>query len=99
VKKLNNLAKEINGMLLDDDTIKEYLKLKKEIKEDKNLSDLYNKLDKLRKEICKNKEQDSQEYYELLDIYNSDKRIIRYKSLKREVHEYLIEVSDILSLK
>lgn len=99
MKKLNNLAKEINELLLEDKSIKDYLKLKQEISEDENLSELYNKLDILRKEICKNKDKDSTEYYELLEAYNSDKRIRDYKSLKREVQEYLMEISDILSLK
>mgnify|MGYP003304653911 CR=1 FL=1 len=99
MRKLNNLSKEINQMLLEDTVIKEYLQLKKEIHDDKKLSDLYNKLDNLRKEICKDKEKDSQEYYELLEMYNNDKRIQKYKSLKREVQEYLMEISDILSLK
>ena len=96
---MNNLAKEINELLLEDKSIKDYLKLKQEISEDENLSELYNKLDILRKEICKNKDKDSTEYYELLEAYNSDKRIRDYKSLKREVQEYLMEISDILSLK
>ena len=40
MKKLNNLAKEINELLLENSTIKEYLMLKKEIEEDNVLQEL-----------------------------------------------------------
>lgn len=99
MKKLNNLAKEINEMLLEDVTIKRYLKLKREIENDPQLSSIYQRLDSLRKEICKNKEMDSSEYYELLNIYKSDIRVKEYESLKNEVSEFLLTISEILQLK
>ena len=99
MKKLNKLAKEINELLLENVTIKEYLLLKKEIEEDEHLVDLYSKLDAYRKDICKNKEKDSDEYYKLLALYNSDPRVAKYKMLKKEIQEYFVEISDILTLK
>ena len=69
IGSLKGFAKEINELLLKDKTIVEYLELKKEIENDENLVSLRNKLDVLRKEICKNKEKDDQEYYELLNDY------------------------------
>ena len=96
---MNNLAKEINALLLEDQTIKEYINLKKEIDNDKKLSSLYQELDKKRKNLCKKKDTDSKAYYELLELYNSDKRVKKLKSLQKEIQDYLMDVSDILSLK
>ena len=96
---MNNLAKEINSLLLEDENIIEYLNLKKQVEEDKELSDLYKKIDSKRKEICKNKDMDSNEYYKMLDLYNKDNRVMKLNRLKREIQEYLSDISDILSLK
>ena len=96
---MNNLAREINDLLLNNETIKEYLNLKKEIEEDSQLSELKNTLDTLRKDICKNKDKDSENYFLLLDKYNNDFRIKKLHSLKKEINEYFVEISDILSLK
>lgn len=96
---MNNLTKQINELLLNDDIIKEYLSLKKEIEEDSKLVEMYNKLDKMRKVICKNKDIDSSDYYSLLEIYNNDKRIKRFNWLKKQVYDVLADISDILSLK
>lgn len=99
MKRLNDLAKEINRLLLSDESIKEYLILKEEIINDSKLSDIYNRLDSLRKDVCKNKEKDSSEYYNLLEQYENDCRVKRYKVLKKEVEELFFDISDILSLK
>ena len=96
---MNDLAKEINRLLLSDESIKEYLILKEEIINDSKLSDIYNRLDSLRKDVCKNKEKDSSEYYNLLEQYENDCRVKRYKVLKKEVEELFFDISDILSLK
>ena len=96
---MNNLAKEINELLLNDETVKEYLELKKEIEKDEELNKLYQKMDSLRKIVCKNKDMDSSEYYELLDKYNSDSRVKRFNVLKKEIYDYFSEISDILTLK
>lgn len=96
---MNNLAKEINTLLLENETIKEYLNLKKEINEDEDLNNLKEKLDDIRKESCKNKKDFSEEYYKLLDIYTNDSRIKRFQKLQKDINEYFSEISDILSLK
>lgn len=95
---MNNLAKEINQLLLDNPTIKEYLMLKKEIEEDRSLQSLKNQLDVLRKEVCKDKEKDSKDYFLLLDNYKKNAKVKRFESLKKEIHAYFVEISDILSL-
>lgn len=99
MKKLNKVAKEINSLLLENETIKEYLELKGEIENDLNLTSKMNRLNEYRKIICKDKEADSSEYFALLDSYNNDPRVKRYLSLKKEINEYFVEISDILSLK
>ena len=99
MKKLNRTAKELNNLLLGEDSIKKYLKLKKEISDDKGLQELRKKLDSMRKEICKNKEKDSTEYYELLSVYKSDQRIKEYEILNKEIKEVFNDISDILTLK
>ena len=99
MKKLIKVAKEINELLLKDPLINEYLKLKEEIEEDTQLMELKGRLDLLRKEICKDKEKDSDEYYNLLDVYKQDKRIRRYEVLQKEINGFFSDISDILSLK
>ena len=98
MKKLNNLAKEINELLLENPTIKEYLLLKKEIEEDNALQELKKQLDVLRKEICKAKDRDSEQYFLLLDKYKKNLKIKRFETLKKEIQAYFVEISDILSL-
>lgn len=96
---MNNLAKEINNLLLNNETVKEYLSLKEQINNDENLVSLRERLDSIRKHVCKNKDEDSSEYYELLDSYNNNLKIMRFAKLKKELQEYLVEICDILSLK
>ena len=96
---MRNLAKEINELLLANPVVCEYLSLKKQIEEDEELVKLYQSIDQLRKEVCRNKEKDSDEYYLLLEKYNNDLRIKRFKFLKKDVEELLSQISDILSLK
>lgn len=96
---MNKLAREINQLLLDNETIKEYLSLKNEIDNDQVLKETKEKLNRMRKEVCKNKDMDSSQYFSLLDVYNKDDRIIRYEQLKKEINEYFLEISDILYLK
>lgn len=96
---MNNLAKEINSLLLENESVKEFLELKKEIDMDEKINELKKELDVLRKKICKNKQDDSSEYYSLLDIYNSNLKIRRYNQLKKDIQDYLVEICDILSLK
>ena len=96
---MNNLAKEINELLLENLTIKEYLLLKEEIENDVELVRLKEKLDELRKDICKDKDKDSSEYFDLLSVYKNNSKIKKYETLKKEIQDYFVEISDILSLK
>ena len=99
MKKLNNLAENINELILENESVKEYLFLKKEIESDIELTKLKEKLDFMRKEICKDKSRDSDEYFALLEVYKNNEKIKKYEQLYLEIKELMIKISDILSLK
>lgn len=99
MKKLNKLARNINELILENESVKEYLFLKKEIENDKHLQEVKEKLDILRKEICKDKSKDSEEYFNLLQGYKEDEKIQRCEQLYLEIKDLMMNISDILSLK
>ena len=99
MKKLNKLARNINELILENESVKEYLFLKKEIENDKHLQEVKEKLDLLRKEICKDKSKDSEEYFNLLQGYKEDEKIKRCEQLYLEIKDLMMNISDILSLK
>ena len=99
MKKLNKLARNINELILENESVKEYLFLKKEIENDKHLQEVKEKLDVLRKEICKDKSKDSEEYFNLLQGYKEDEKIKRCEQLYLEIKDLMMNISDILSLK
>ena len=96
---MEKLAKSINDSILENETVKEYLKLKEDIKNDNNLQELKGKLDSLRKEICKDKSKDSEEYFKLLEMYKNNEKVKKYETLYVEIKSLMVNVSDILSLK
>lgn len=90
------LANKINTLLLDNDKVKEYVYLKEELNNDDKIKDIRNKLDIIRKKECKENGL-SDEYYSLLNVYESDLRVKRMKLLYKEINEVLIQISEILS--
>lgn len=96
---MNKLARNINELILENESVKEYLFLKKEIENDKHLQEVKEKLDILRKEICKDKSKDSEEYFNLLQGYKEDEKIQRCEQLYLEIKDLMMNISDILSLK
>ena len=96
---MNKLARNINELILENESVKEYLFLKKEIENDKHLQEVKEKLDLLRKEICKDKSKDSEEYFNLLQGYKEDEKIKRCEQLYLEIKDLMMNISDILSLK
>ena len=96
---MNELAKEINNLLLNSPEIKEFLSLKEQINNDKKLLRTRKKLDEMRKVICKDKNKDSSKYYDLLESYKTDKRIKKYEELHKKIMSLFVEISDILALK
>jgi hypothetical protein len=98
VKKLEKIAKEINNSIHSNALVKEYLALKKEIENDNKLIKIYETLDLLRKKICKDKSENSDEYYKLLETYKENPKIARLEYLSSEIKGMMVEISDILSL-
>lgn len=98
MKKLEETAKKINELISSNEVVKEYLELKKDIENDEKLMRINEKLDALRKEICKDKSKDSSEYFNLLAEYKNNCKIVRYEALKEKIGELSVKISDILSL-
>ena len=98
MKQLENSAKKINEEILNHPLVKEYLKLKIAIEKDVALQRKKQKLDAMRKELCKEKEGDSDQYYSLLEEYKKDWKISRFEYLNNEIKGLMVEISDILSL-
>ena len=95
---MENSAKKINEEILNHPLVKEYLKLKIAIEKDVTLQRKKQKLDAMRKELCKEKEGDSDQYYSLLEEYKKDWKISRFEYLNNEIKGLMVEISDILSL-
>ncbi|MBR3891315.1 MAG: YlbF family regulator [Bacilli bacterium] len=95
---MENSAKKINEEILNHPLVKEYLKLKIAIEKDVALQRKKQKLDAMRKELCKEKEGDSDQYYSLLEEYKKDWKISRFEYLNNEIKGLMVEISDILSL-
>ena len=98
MKKLENSAKKINKEILNHPLVKEYLELKKAIEKDSELQRKRQELDTIRKELCKEKNGDSEQYYLLLDEYKKNSKIRRFEYLNNEIKGLIVEISDILSL-
>ena len=95
---MENSAKKINDEILTNTIVIEYLELKKAIEKDRELVKKRSQLDEMRKEICKDKNKDSEEYYKLLDEYKNNPKIKRFEHLSGEIKGLIVEISDILSL-
>ena len=95
---MEKIAKEINNSIHSNSLVKEYLALKKEIENDNKLIEIYETLDLLRKKICKDKSENSDEYYKLLETYKENPKIARLEYLSSEIKGMMVEISDILSL-
>ena len=98
MKKLEKIAKKINSSIHSNSLVKEYLALKKEIESDEELIKVHEVLDSLRKKICKDKSESSDEYYKLFETYKENPKIARLEHLSNEIKGMMVEISDILSL-
>ena len=95
---MHKLAKSINEEILSNPLVKEYLELKKNIENDEFLQNKRDYLDDLRKQICKDKNRDSEEYYSILEEYKNNPKIRRFEYLESEIRGLIVDISDILSL-
>lgn len=93
-EKINKLSIEVNKLLLEEETIKRYLKLKKNIFDDELLLKEFNKMN-----FYKNCNVDSLDNFEAQKIYkkiNANPMIHNYTNLNEEVNLLLLEVKKIL---
>lgn len=95
---MHKLAKSINEEILSNPLVREYLELKKDIENDEFLQSKRDYLDVLRKQICKDKNRDSEEYYSILEEYKNNPKVKRFEYLKSEIRGLIVDISDILSL-
>ena len=103
---MNNDIKEqvlkIKNILLSDPKIKEFLELKEEVKNNKEILEYQDKIRALQKKMTKNvmdKEKYAvakKEYLEVLDQYQNHPLVYNYIKLSEEIKDILLEIKEIL---
>lgn len=94
------LAKEINELIKNSDLYKRYLIYKKNIEDNNDLKELENKMNELKKNNCKNKNQElTDDYYVLEKKYKNNPLVMEYENIKKDMYELLSSISDILTFK
>ncbi len=103
---MNNDIKEqvlkIKNILLSDPKIKEFLKLKEEVKNNQEILDYQDKIRTLQKKMTTNVmdkekyEVAKKEYLEILDQYQNHPLVYNYIKLNEEIKDILLEIKEIL---
>lgn len=103
---MNNDIKEqvlkIKNILLSDPKIKEFLELKEEVKNNKEILEYQDKIRALQKKMTKNVmdkekyEVAKKEYLEVLDQYQNHPLVYNYIKLSEEIKDILLEIKEIL---
>lgn len=103
---MNNDIKEqvlkIKNILLSDPKIKEFLKLKEEVKNNKEILEYQDKIRTLQKKMTTNVmdkekyEVAKKEYLEVLDQYQNHPLVYNYIKLSEEIKDILLEIKEIL---
>lgn len=91
---IKNLSIEVNNLLLEEESVKRYLNLKKNIYNDETLLKEFNKMN-----FYKNCNVDSLDYFEAQKIYkkiNENPVIHNFINLNEEVNLLLLEVKKYL---
>ena len=97
---MEKIAKEINESIKESEIYKRYLISKEKLDNNKELCLIRNKLELLKKENCRSKEEVLiNEYYELEKKYKSHVLVKEYEKNKSDVYDLLLEVCDILWFK
>lgn len=97
---MEDIAKEINDLIKNSELYNNYLICKKNLEQNRELIELENRLENLKKKNCKNKNEDLiNEYYLLEQKYKGHPLVKEFENLKKDVYELLVSVSDILSFK
>ncbi len=93
---------EVRSILFNDPLVKEYLSLKKQISENKYLSDLEKDIVVHEKAMTQNMNNDEiyfsekEQYESLKEKYDNDPLIINYKTVVEELIDILNEVKQVL---
>lgn len=103
---MNNDIKEqvlkIKNILLSDPKIKEFLNLKEEVKNNKEILEYQDKIRALQKKMTTNVmdkekyEVAKKEYLEVLDQYQNHPLVYNYIKLSEEIKDILLEIKEIL---
>ena len=97
---MNELAEIINDSIKRSNVFKMYVTSKENLENNDKLNDLKNRMDSLKKENCRSKNQQLiDEFYELEQEYNNHVLVRMHKSCVSELYSLLGDISDILSFK
>ena len=97
---MENLAIKINECIKNSEIYKSYIKCKNSLESNAELVNIKNNMELLKKEICKDKNNNlTEEYYILEKKYKDNVLVKEYERCKAELSCLLSDISDILSLK
>lgn len=92
MNKAYDVAKELRYALLDEECVKEYLRLKEIFLNDEYLINLREELLKL------NKDNKNKEYKELKEIYDNHPLVKNYYYCKEEVKRLINEIIEVIDI-
>ena len=95
---MEEIAENINYQIKSSILYKRYVFLKNEIENDEFLIKTKEKMENLKKEMCKTKNIECDEYYKLEKEYNSQPVVKEFLCCKDEIYDLLKDIADILSL-
>jgi cell fate (sporulation/competence/biofilm development) regulator YlbF (YheA/YmcA/DUF963 family) len=96
---MEDIAARINCQLKSSELYKRFVSLKSQVENDETLESLREKMETIKKDVCKSKNNGLEvKYYELEKEYNNKRLIKEYYACKEELNTLLKDIADILSL-
>lgn len=96
---MDELSNKINQEIKKSAIYNDYVKLKKTIENDSYLADIKKRLQELKNEVCRTKDNSLiNEYYELEKEYKSNSLVKDYLAVKDELNCLLKDIANILSV-
>ena len=93
-------AQKINSLIKESKEYQLYKNLKNKIDEDQHLKSLSDRMNSLKKVICKDRNDDLlKEYYDLEKEYKSNPLVADLESVQMDLNNLFKDIVDILSLK